>query len=267
MRGVRVPQPAEVSLFARLSSYRVHMVKGEYFSHVTAARLYEIPLPRAQETAPELHVSVHAPDFPPRVRGVIGHRLFVPIAPRFRRDFPVVSPARTWTQLAAVLDHDDLVAAGDHLVRRKKPWCTMAELASAVESMGPARGARAARRAIVDIRPGTDSPMETRLRLLLIAAGLPEPVIGNIVRNRDGDFVATPDLCYLRERIAIEYEGSIHQTDARVFAEDIERRELLEDAGWLVIRVIKGHIFDNPHWLAERVRRALRERAHLAPPR
>jgi len=109
--------------------------------------------------------------------------------------------------------------------------------------------------------------METRLRLLLIVAGLPEPVIGNIVRNRDGDFVATPDLCYLRERIAIEYEGSIHQTDARVFAEDIERRELLEDAGWLVIRVIKGHIFDNPHWLAERVRRALRERAHLAPPR
>ena len=107
--------------------------------------------------------------------------------------------------------------------------------------------------------------METRLRLLLIAAGLPEPIIGHTVKNTDGDFIATPDLCYLTERIAIEYEGSLHQTDAHVFAEDIERRELLEDAGWLVIRVIKGHIFDNPHWLAERVRRALCERADLAP--
>ena len=102
MRGVRVPQPAEDSLNARLLSYRVHMENGEYFSHVTAARLYEIPLPRMQESTSALHVSVHAPDFPPRVRGVIGHRLFVPIAPRIRRGFPVVSPARTWTQLAAI---------------------------------------------------------------------------------------------------------------------------------------------------------------------
>ena len=265
MRGVRVPQPAEDSLGARLLSYRVHMVLGEYFSHLTAARLYEIPLPRMQENTPSLHVSVHAPDFPPRVRGVIGHRLFVPITPRIRKGFPVISPARTWTQLAAILAYEDLVVAGDHLVRRKRPLCSLVELSAAVVSLGPARGARAARRAIVDIRPGTDSPMETRLRMLLVAAGLPEPIIGYTVKNRDGDFIATPDLCYVAERIAIEYEGSIHQTDAHVFAEDIERRELLEDAGWLVIRVIKGHIFDNPHWLAERVRRALRDRADLAP--
>ena len=103
MRGVRVPQPVEDSLGARMLSYRVHMAHGEYFSHVTAARLYEIPLPRMQESTPELHVSVHAPDFPPRVRGVIAHRLFVPIAPRIRKGFAVVSPARTWTQLAAIL--------------------------------------------------------------------------------------------------------------------------------------------------------------------
>ena len=36
--------------------------------------------------------------------------------------------------------------------------------------------------------------METRLRMLLVAAGLREPIIGHTVKNRDGDFVATPDL-------------------------------------------------------------------------
>lgn len=243
------------------------MAANEYFSHLTAASLYEIPLPSVLELRTEVHVTVQAPAFPPRVRGVSGHRLFVPIITGTRHGFAVISPAQTWTQLAAILNRDDVVVAGDHLVRRKRPWCTIAELEAAVASMGSARGARVARQALQDIRIGTDSPMETRLRLLLVAAGLPEPVIGHTVTDRNGDFVATPDLCYLQERIAIEYEGAIHQTDARVYAEDIERRELLEDAGWLVIRVIKGHVFTNPGWLVERVRRALRERANLAPVR
>jgi hypothetical protein len=267
LRGVRVPSSAGDSLLDGLTAYRAHMAEDEYFSHVTAARLYGIPLPRDLADSPAVHVSVAAPSHPPQVRGVVGHRLFVPIAPRIHRGLSVVAPGRTWTQLAATLRHGDLIVAGDYLVRRKRPLCTLAELAGAVASMGRARGVRAARLALAEIREGTDSPMETRLRLLIVWAGLPEPVIGHTVRNREGDFVATPDLCYVRERIAIEYEGSIHQSDARVFAEDIERRELLEEAGWLVIRVIKGHVFGNPHWLAERVRRALRERADLPPAR
>ena len=186
-----------------------------------------------------------------------------PVARRIRRDLPVLDPATTWCQLGTVLAPDDLVVAADYLVRRKRPLCTLEQLAAAAESMGSARGARAIRAALPRVRSGTDSPMESRLRLILIAAGLPEPVIGFVVKNQYGDFVATPDLSYVKERIAIEYEGEIHRTDPNVYAADIERRERLEEAKWLVIRVVKEHITLRRPWLLERVRTALAERAAL----
>ena len=263
IRGVRRPSPRDSSFRESLTTYKIHMAADEFLSHVTAAQLYEIPLPRTLQNAQAVHVSVHFPAFPPRVRGITGHRLSVPIQPREHRTFRVVSPERTFTQLAAVLTLPELVIVGDFLVGRKHPLSTLQKLAAAVTSMGPARGVRMARLALPLIRTGTDSPMETLTRLLIVNAGLPEPVIGYTVRDRNGDFVATPDLSYVVERIAIEYEGSDHQTNPLVYAEDIERRALLEAAGWFIILIIKTHIYTSPHWTTERIRTALRERADL----
>ena len=265
IRGIREPRACEDSFEARVIRYAVHMADDEFFSHVTAAKLYGIPSPRPLEDLPTIHVSVHEPAFPPRVRGVVGHRLSVPIAPRTRKGMRMVSPARIFTQLAAVLGHDDLVIAGDFLVKRKNPLCTLEDLSAAVKSMGPARGALAARIALPEVRQGTDSPMETRTRLMIAYAGLPEPVIGHTVRDENGDFLGTPDLAYVRERIAIEYQGSDHWTNPAVFADDIERRILFERAGWVVILVIADHVFRNPHWTTERIRTALRDRTDLPP--
>ena len=265
IRGIREPRASNDSFETLISRYAAHMADDEHFSHVTAAKLYGIPLPRHLENLPIIHISVHEPAFPPRVRGIIGHRLSVPIAPRLRGGLQMISPARTFTQLAAVLSHDDLVIAGDFLVGRKTPLCTMEELAAAVKSMGPARGVLAARIALPEVRRGTDSPMETRTRLMIACAKLPEPVIGYTVRDANGDFIGTPDLAYVRERIAIEYQGSDHWMNPAVFADDIERRILFERAGWIVILVIADHIFRNPHWTTERIRTALRDRTDLAP--
>jgi len=102
--------------------------------------------------------------------------------------------------------------------------------------------------------------METRLRLLLVDAGLPEPIIGHAVIDSDGYFAGTPDLAYVDAKIAIEYEGTHHQEDAAVYADDIERRERMEAAGWLVIRVVKEHITHRRSWLIQRVRQALADR-------
>jgi very-short-patch-repair endonuclease len=263
-RGVRVRGPLADPLLDRLAAYQVRMRPEECFSHVTAAQWYGIPMPRQLETATSVDVSVAAPAFPPQARGVVGHRLSAPILPRVYRGFRCVSPARVWTQLASILSHEDLVVAGDFLVRRKRPLCTLAELRRAIELMGGSRGAKAARLAIRDVRAGTDSPMESRTRLVLVSAGLPEPVIGFTIRDRHGDYLATPDLAYVKERIAIEYEGDIHRSDPRVFADDIERRELLEDVDWLVIRVISSHLGVRRQFLIDRVRRALAGRADRA---
>ena len=45
------------------------------------------------------------------------------------------------------------------------------------------RGCRLARRAASLAREGVDSPQETRLRLLLVLAGLPEPRVNVIIRG------------------------------------------------------------------------------------
>jgi hypothetical protein len=173
---------------------------------------------------------------------------------------PVPDPAMVWVQLSTLVSLDDLIIVGDFLVRRKNPLCTVDDLTRAAALTG-VRGIRAIRRALREVRSGTDSPMETRLRLLMIRGGLPEPTIGYTIRDRAGDFVGTPDLSYIRERIAIEYEGDVHRANRAVFAEDIERRELMQEQDWYVIRITADHVFKHSKWLVARIARKLSERS------
>ena len=170
-----------------------------------------------------------------------------------------MTPERAWLGLSTELSIDDLVVAGDFLVRRKRPLSQLDELRAAVAGLHRARGAVAARQAIVDVRPGTDSPPESRVRLIIVRGGLPEPVIGYTVFDSDHYFVGTPDLAYVTERIAIEYEGDGHRTNQQVFRDDISRRELFELARWRVLRVTRDDLQD-PVYLVERVRRLLAQR-------
>jgi hypothetical protein len=227
-----------------------------FFSHVTAAVLYGMPVPLALERTQVLHVSVHTPAHPPRARGVAGHRLAPTTAIRTRGGLRLVNPLDAWCQLALWATVDDLVVAGDFLVRRKRALCTLAEVHAFVSTL-QGRGVRSVREALPLIRSGTDSPMESRLRLAIIRAGLPEPVVGYEVRDATGGFVATPDLAYVQQRIAIEYEGDVHRISRRTFVEDIGRREALEDAGWRVIRVISDHLGPALPLLIARIRAAL----------
>jgi hypothetical protein len=259
-RGVRTDGLDWSDIDQVCATFAVCLGPEQLFSHVTAARLYQIPLPWRLQS--RRAIDVWAPTIQVRADGVIGHRS-APLTPAWVRGMPVVTPARTWVQLGALVDRVSLIAAGDDLVRRKRPLSTLTELADAVDSSKGVRGIRALRAALAEVRPGTDSPMETRLRLLLTDAGLPEPVIGHTIRDWTGGFVGTPDLAYVHQRIAIEYEGDGHRSDPGIFADDIERRERMQEAGWYVIRVIKDHVFRKQAWLVDRVRRQLRERADL----
>ncbi|MCU1415376.1 MAG: hypothetical protein JWN80_2716 [Microbacteriaceae bacterium] len=177
---------------------------------------------------------------------------------------PVCAPEGLWLQLAGILDADRLVVAGDHLVRRKRPQSTIDRLRAEVANAVGRRYIAAARAALEQLRPGTDSAMETRLRLIITRGGLPEPVIGHTVYNRDGEFIGTPDLAYVDEKIAIEYQGQVHQTDPQTYADDVVRREQFEEAGWQVIPVYKHHVSDRPTWIVSRVSAALQKRAPRA---
>lgn len=255
-RGARMREPPPGDeLGARCRAFAAIATEPFAFSHVTAARIYGIPVPVAVENSLKLHVTVPPKSQPPRMRGVTGHRGALEATRRIS-GLPVVAPEVVWRHLAGALSVDELIAAGDHLVRRRDAQSSMDVLARMVDDSAGARGVALLRRALVDIRPGTESPRETALRLVVVRAGLPEPVVGYQVLDDQGRFIGTPDLAFIAENVALEYEGDVHRTDLRIFRLDIERRERFQEAGWLVIRITADHLRD-PQALVARIERAL----------
>jgi hypothetical protein len=108
-------------------------------------------------------------------------------------------------------------------------------------------------------RKGVDSPQETRLRLLLVLAGLPEPRVNLTIRGSDGSWRRRYDLAYEDLLLIIEYDGRQHAEDSRQWLSDIFRREELDQMRWRLIIVTSEGIYQHPLRTLERVRDALLE--------
>ncbi|MFB2597246.1 hypothetical protein ACEXQE_05575 [Herbiconiux sp. P17] len=73
--GTRVEASTPVSLFGLCDAYARRAPESHFFSHVTAALLWRVPLPRRVRSQAELDVAVQKPDALPRANRVRGHRL------------------------------------------------------------------------------------------------------------------------------------------------------------------------------------------------
>lgn len=104
------------------------------------------------------------------------------------------------------------------------------------------------------VDPGAQSPRESYLRLLLIDAGLPRPQTQIPVLGVDGIPVAYLDLGWTESLVAVEYDGDQHRTDRRQFVKDLRRLEMLEEMGWVIVRVVAE---DRPASIVRRVQDAL----------
>lgn len=255
-RGVRVPaHSAPTELWELCRAYRSLMPPGALFSHGTAARLLELPLPARLEADPVIDVAVIAPARAPRMRGVRGHLLNAPPRTRSLRGLPVPSPPEVWCQLGSVLGADELVIVGDALCRRTDPLADPGELREAVDGSGFRPGVRKLRQAIELVRARTDSPMESRLRLAIVRAGLPEPLVNYVIAGPARAYHL--DLAYPHCRLAVEYDGDHHRTDRAQYRLDIDRLWQIEAQGWRVIRINASHLADGAHEALRRIRAAL----------
>ena len=172
----------------------------------------------------------------------------------------LVAPEAAFVAAAPALDLVELVADGDHLVRRG--LTTPAALVeTARQHRG--RGSVLARRAAGLVRERVDSPRETELRLCLVLAGLPEPAC-NVVVGDERDAVARGDLVHRRLRVVLEYEGDQHRTDVRQWNRDIERQEQLEATGWRVVRITAERM-RRPRAVVSRVLAVLRDAGYDGP--
>ena len=130
--GVCVAAGTVHNLNDRCRALQERMPAGAFFSHATAALLHGMPLPASLENDPSLHVTVVDPDRTLRIAGVSGHRAANPPGLSSVAGLPVLEPISAWCQLASVLELNDLVAAGDHLLRPELGLATADAIAARV---------------------------------------------------------------------------------------------------------------------------------------
>jgi hypothetical protein len=170
-----------------------------------------------------------------------------------RRGQPATSVVRTIADLGRRLPLSEAVAALDMALHRR--LLGLVELRSWAAAHRRYRGVARLRRAIELAEPATESVMETRLRLLLVLAGLPRPLAQIPLRDDDGHFVGRPDFYYTRHRLALEYDGSTHRNN---LIGDNRRQNRMVDAGYRVLRFTAADVLSAPDSVVALVRRALR---------
>ena len=223
---------------------------GAFASHVSAARVYDVPVPHFADE----HVSVFEEQDRRRRPGIKSHVAARSTATGRLRGIPVSMPIPMFIELASMLSLVDLVIVGDALVRKKA--FTPEELVRGCEESTD-RHAAAAAKAARYVRARVDSPMETRLRMLIVLAGLPEPEIDFRIRDSFGSVVRRFDLSYPSLKLIVEYDGRQHAEDPEQYDSDIYRREELDTLKWRIVVVTAKGIFQRPEETLHRVRSAL----------
>jgi Protein of unknown function (DUF559) len=249
--GVYVAADLELDLGIWIRGARLLLGPRAVVDGVTALRLFGV---NVGSDFPLRFISTH----PHQVRQ---ERLRVTRVSRLpAHDGLSVTPARAFVSAAAVLDLVELVAAGDWLVRLR--LIAPAQLVAYAER-ARGRSVAHARRAASLVRLRVDSPQETRLRLCLLLAGLPEPE-PNIVVRAGGGAIGRVDLLFRSLRVVLEYEGDHHRVDRAQWHLDIVRVDALQTAGYTVIRVTAEHL-RQPRKLVLRVHQAMLERGYSGP--
>jgi hypothetical protein len=225
--------------------------RGSYISHHTAAELWGAAPP------PDGATHVTLPTACGRLvrQGIRSHYRKDSAQTTLRKGLPISTPEQTFLDLAAVgVGLVDLVVVADGLI---KAGHTSSELLIGTAGQWTGRGCRLARRAASLAREGVDSPQETRLRLLVVLAGLPEPRVNLIIRAADGSWRRRYDMAYDDIQLILEYDGRQHAEDTHQWLTDIFRREELDQIRWRLVIVTSDGIYREPLRTLERVRDAL----------
>jgi very-short-patch-repair endonuclease len=170
------------------------------------------------------------------------------------REVRLTTPMRNAWDLARRDELVEAVVAVDALARvgRFRPDLLLNFLAH----YPGARGAGAVPEVLTLADRRAGSPMETRLRLLLVHAGLPRPQVQWVVQDPVAREAVWLDLAYPEHRVGIEYDGGEHLRPERVLR-DIRRGTRLVDQGWRIYRYTKREIYTERDRIVSEVRRAL----------
>jgi len=262
-----VPAPMATDLRSRCIALLEHCAPDSVLSSVTAATIHAQWLPPLPDA---IHVATAVPEVAGRAMTrsrrpeVVAHRLQLDEADvMVLAGVPVMTPARTWFDLAAVLSLPDLVAAGDSVLRSGVEF---EELLDVVERLRGRRGTARARAAVPILDARSRSRAESHLRVAIWTPDLPRFEVNEAVHRREGGWLAEPDLSLAEARLALEYQGEDH-AELRRMRRDISRKRDLHGDGWLTLEYGPAEVFGRPWTIAPEVRAEVLDRApHLVRP-
>jgi hypothetical protein len=133
----------------------------------------------------------------------------------------------------------------------------IADVVSLADARPGSRGIRRLRSVLNLVDGGAESPQESRVRLLLVAAGLPPPQTQIEFSDEFGMARIRVDMGWREWRVAVEYDGVQHWSDRYQRSWDIDRIAILETMGWVVVR-ISAEMLSRPEVIIDRVRSKLR---------
>lgn len=232
-----------------LSAIARRLPAGAAFSGWTAAWLHGL------DVAPcdPIEVTIPAPFASRRRNGAYIRRAALGVSEIVkRRGLPTTSALRMVFDLAGRNPLTEGVVAADLALRAR--LVTTTQLRVYVAAHSKARGIARLRRVVDLSEPLSESPMETRLRILLVNAGLPRPEAQAPLRDEEGRFVGRPDLLYRRERLVIEFDGGNHRDR---LVDDNHRQNCLVVAGFRLLRFTATDVYRAPDEFVASVRREL----------
>jgi very-short-patch-repair endonuclease len=120
-------------------------------------------------------------------------------------------------------------------------------------SMGTRAGSVTLRE-LAELAEPAESPMETRLRWLMVTNGLPKPQVQVNLYNAAGILIARADMYYPAARLVVEFDGMNH---VQRLVSDDRRQNLLVNAGYQLLRFTTADLRDRPDLIVMQVRSAL----------
>lgn len=135
----------------------------------------------------------------------------------------------------------------------RKGLTNAADLTRHADSLPGRPGARRLRSLALLAAPA-ESPMETRLRWLVIRAGLPHPEVQTDLHDGAGRFVGRADLYFPAAGLVLEYDGGNHRER---LVEDDRRQNLLINAGYRLLRFTASDLHQRADVVVAQVRAAL----------
>jgi hypothetical protein len=177
-----------------------------------------------------------------------------------RRGLPTTSALRSVVDLAGRDPLTEGVVAADLVLHAR--LATIGKLRSYVAEHPKTKGIARLRRVVDLAEPKAESPMETRLRMLLVLAGLPRPEVQGLICDDQGHVLGRPDLLYRVQRLAIEYDGGNHRDR---LVDDNRRQNGLVGAGLRFLRFTAADVYSTPGSVVMQVRHGLAANTATSP--